>query len=100
VTRTSARPCRFNAFFRKHNAADLRFFGDVALEDFAFMIDRAPQIMRLAVDLHEHLIKMPAPVTEALHPAHPLPPDVRRKQRSEPIPPEWPDWPPEERFGV
>ena len=28
----------------------------------AFMVDRAPQIAELAVDLHEHLIQVPAPL--------------------------------------
>ena len=31
------------------------------------MIDRAPQMVGLAVDPHEHLIKVPAPVAEAPH---------------------------------
>jgi hypothetical protein len=32
---------------------------DHCLQDLAFMIDRAPQIAELAVDLHERLIQMP-----------------------------------------
>jgi hypothetical protein len=64
------------------------FSGDIALEDFALMVHGAPQIMPLAVDLHEHLIKMPAPVAVSPHLAHPLAADIRRKHRSEPVPPE------------
>jgi hypothetical protein len=41
----------------------------------------------LAVDLHEHLIEMPAPVFETAHPANPLPTDVACEQRAEPVPP-------------
>ena len=37
-------------------------FRDEALEDFSFVIDGAPEVVRLAVDLHVHLIEMPAAV--------------------------------------
>jgi hypothetical protein len=36
-------------------------FRGVDLENFTFMIDRAPQVMRLAIDANEYLIQMPAP---------------------------------------
>jgi len=52
------------------------------------VIDSAPQVMGLAIDLHEALIDMPPPLSEALHPADPLAPDVGCKHRSEAIPPE------------
>ena len=35
---------------------------DVAVQNLTFMIDGPPKIVFLAVDLHEHLVKMPAPV--------------------------------------
>jgi hypothetical protein len=63
----------------------LRYEG---LEDFTLMIHRAPEIVLLAVDLGVHLIKVPTPMGEAAHPADPLPANVCRKQRSEPVPPE------------
>ena len=44
--------------------------------------------MRLAVDLHVHLVEMPPPLAEALHPADPLPADVSREHRTEAVPPE------------
>ena len=34
-------------------------FGDEGLEDFTLVIDRAPQVVRLAVDLYVDLINMP-----------------------------------------
>jgi hypothetical protein len=35
--------------------------GDHSLQDLALMVDCAPQITELAIDLHEHLIHMPTP---------------------------------------
>ena len=32
------------------------------LEHLTFVINRAPQIARLAIDPHEHLVQMPAPL--------------------------------------
>ena len=63
-------------------------FGDEALEDFSFVINGAPEVVHLAVDLHVHLIEMPSPVGDALHPADPLPTNVACKHRTEAVPPE------------
>ena len=38
------------------------FAGDKHFENFALMINRSPQVMRLTADLHEHLIEVPAPL--------------------------------------
>jgi hypothetical protein len=62
-------------------------FGNVALEDLALVVDRAPQVHHLAVHLDVHLIEMPSPVFEAPHAADPLPADVGGEQRTEPVPP-------------
>ena len=64
------------------------FPGDEALQDLTFVIDRAPQIDHLDIDLHEHFVEAQAPMSEALHPADPLPTNVRRKYRPEPVLPE------------
>ena len=63
-------------------------FRDKALEDLAFVIDGAPQIVHLAVDLHVHLIKVPSPVSDDLHPANPLASNVRCEQWPKAVPPE------------
>src|SRR5947209_11943079 len=60
---------------------------DEALEDLAFVIDGTPQVTHLAVHLHVHLVQVPAPLPEPAHAAHPLPANVARKQRAEPVPP-------------
>lgn len=57
-----------------------------ALEHFAFVIDGPPEIVPLAVDLHEHLVQVPAP-TARTHPRNPTLSDLRRKHRTEPVPP-------------
>src|SRR5271157_3738969 len=41
--------------------------GDHRLQDLAFMVDRAPEVAELAVDLHEDLIQMPPPLRIAAH---------------------------------
>jgi len=35
---------------------------DIAFQHFSFVIHGTPQVMRLAVDLHENLIQVPLPV--------------------------------------
>ncbi len=52
------------------------------------MIDRPPQIAELAVDLHEHLIQVPAPLRIAAHVCDPLLSDLGGEHRPKPVPPE------------
>jgi hypothetical protein len=40
-----------------------------------------------AIELHVHLLELPAPVAKCSHPTYTLPAYVGRKQRSEPVPP-------------
>ena len=62
-------------------------FGDVALEDFAFVVDGAPKLDHLTVQFDVHLVEMPTPVPNSTHGLHPLAADVGRKHRPEPVPP-------------
>ncbi len=57
------------------------------LQHLALVIDGPPQVMPLAVDLHEDLVQVPSPVarTHALDPALP---DLGGDHRPEPVPPE------------
>jgi hypothetical protein len=66
----------------------ISFLGDIALEHLTLVIDGPPEVVSLAVDLHENLIKVPAPMAETSHPAGPLPLDVSREQGTESVPPE------------
>jgi len=43
--------------------------------------------MGLTIDLHKHLIDVPAPLTKTSHPADPLTLDIRCKHWTEPVPP-------------
>ena len=54
----------------------------------AFVIHGAPETVGFAVDLQEHLIEVPSPMPEAAHRTRPLPADVAREHRTEPVPPE------------
>ena len=52
------------------------------------MINGTPEVMRLTVDLHEHLVDIPPPLGIALHPAHHLSLDVGSEHGVEPVPPQ------------
>src|SRR5665811_1733609 len=52
-----------------------------------FMINGTPQIVRLPIDPHEHFVQVPAPVRVRMK-MNPTLPDLRCKQRTEPVPPE------------
>ncbi|CAM3247759.1 hypothetical protein SPAN111604_12980 [Sphingomonas antarctica] len=52
------------------------------------MIDGAPEVVGFSVNVHEHLIEVPAPQTKAAHSAHSLTTNVGGKHRPEPVPPE------------
>ena len=54
--------------------------------DLALLCDCAPQVDHLAIEIHVHLVEVPAPLTEAPHPAHPLAADVACEHRPEPVP--------------
>jgi hypothetical protein len=52
-----------------------------------FVIDRSPQIMRLAVDPNENLVQVPAPVRIRMM-MNPSLADRSSEHRAEPVPPE------------
>ena len=52
------------------------------------MIDRAPEVAQLAVDLDVHLIEMPAPLRMDAHLRDAPPADLGGEHRAEPVPPE------------
>src|SRR5271167_3387313 len=60
---------------------------DHRLQDLAFMVDGAPEIAELAVDLHKHLVQMPSPLRVAAHLRHPLLSDLSGEHRTKPVPP-------------
>jgi hypothetical protein len=51
------------------------------------MVDSAPEIAELAVDLHERLIQMPPPLRIPAHVRHPPFSDLSGKHRAESVPP-------------
>ena len=61
--------------------------GDKALKHLALVIHRSPEIDHLAVDLHAHLVEVPAPMAEPPHATDPLAADVSCEDRPEPVPP-------------
>jgi hypothetical protein len=51
------------------------------------VVNGAPQVNHLAVELHVHLVQVPTPVPKASHSADPLAANVSGEQRPEPVPP-------------
>ena len=66
------RPYVFMMRLRNFSAAAFSALQYHRLQDLAFMIDGAPEIAELAVDLHEGLIQMPPPLRIAAHARYPL----------------------------
>jgi hypothetical protein len=62
--------------------------GHKPLQYFAFVIDSAPQVMCLALDLDENLVQLPSPVPTRPHPVHAFAPDFSRKPQAKLVPPE------------
>ncbi len=58
----------------------------VTLQDFAFVIDGPPKIMPLPVDLHKHLVQMPAPPA-GLHAGNSAFSYLGSDHRAKPMPP-------------
>ena len=61
--------------------------GNGAFEHFAFVIDGSPEVVLFAIDLHEHLVEVPAPAARS-HALDPLIADLRGEHWPEPVPPE------------
>jgi hypothetical protein len=70
-----------------HRCFLVALLSNVTFEDLTFVIDSSPQVVRLAINLYEHLIDVPPPVSKSTHPADPLSLDVSCKHRTEPVPP-------------
>jgi hypothetical protein len=60
---------------------------DDRFQNLALMVDGAPEIAELAVDLHERLIQMPTPLRIATHVRDALLSDLGSKHRTKPVPP-------------
>jgi hypothetical protein len=61
---------------------------DHRLQDLAFVIDGAPEIAELAVDLHEDLVQLPPPLRIAAHMRHASLADLGGEHWAKPVPPE------------
>ena len=62
--------------------------GDVAFQYLAFVDHSPPQVVRLAVDLHENLVEMPPPVRKRSHPTDSVSADLCREHRAKSVSPE------------
>jgi len=57
------------------------------LKDLSFVTDNPPKIVSFAIDLHENLVKVPAPVRICMI-MNPTVPYLTSKYRAETVPPE------------
>ena len=80
-------PYFFMMRLRNFSAAALSRCRDDRLQDLAFMVDSAPEIAELAVDLHERLIQMPPPLRIPAHVRYPPFSDLSGEHRAELVPP-------------
>ena len=65
VTVISGWPYRFIDFLKNINAAfSVSALGKVAFQNFTFVVNRPPKIVRFAIDLDENSIQMPFPIWE------------------------------------
>jgi hypothetical protein len=88
VTIFPGRPYLFMIRLRNFSAAALsRFAVTTASKNLPFVIDSAPEIAELAVDLHKHLIQMPPPLRIAAPVRDSLLSDLGSEQRAKPVPP-------------
>ena len=69
MTIASSWPWRFTVILIKRKAADLLAFWSRSFPNFAFVIDGAPEVMRLPVDPDVDFIDMPVPLPKPAHPA-------------------------------
>jgi hypothetical protein len=77
----------FQSFLQKLQSRwFIALFRHKGFQDLTLVINRAPQIMSLAVDPDEHLVEVPAPVMKPTHPFHLLASDVGREHWSEAVP--------------
>ena len=58
------------------------------LQDLAFMVNSAPEVAELAIDLHKHLIQMPAPLRIAAHARDASLANLGGEHWAKPVPPE------------
>jgi len=61
---------------KRHSRSFVPLSRHVALKNLTFVIDGAPKVMLLPVDLYEHLVEVPAPVTDSAHRLHSLASDI------------------------
>ncbi len=62
-------------------------FGNDCFQHFALMIDGPPEVLSLAIHLHENLIHLPLPFGEYAQLLNTLTSDLSSKHRAKPIPP-------------
>lgn len=60
--------------------------GDISLQHLTFVINGAPEVVKLSVDFDEDLVEVPGPVRKFLTGYPPLA-DLRREHRPEAVPP-------------
>jgi hypothetical protein len=63
-------------------------FGDEGLQDFSFVINSSPKVVRFTIDPHKNLVQVPASLNPVLMTDHSLLPDLGCENGPKPVPPE------------
>src|SRR5208282_3343449 len=71
-----------------HRRGFVSLRGSHGFQDLALVVDGAPKIAELAVDLHEHLIQMPAPLRIAAHARDASLTNLGSEHWAKPVPPQ------------
>ena len=76
-----------DALEKLHRRRLVSLRSDDRFQDLAFMVDSAPEIAELSIDLHKHLVQMPPPLRIAVYVRDPLLSDLGGEHRTKPVPP-------------
>src|SRR5271157_3382332 len=76
-----------DALEKLHRRRLVSLRSDDRFQDLALVVDSAPEIAELSVDLHKHLVQMPPPLRIAVHVRDPLLADLGGEHRAKPVPP-------------
>ena len=71
-----------------HSRFAVSALSNINFQHLTFVIHCPPEVVRLTVDLHKHLVQMPLPVRIGAHPINSVSSDLSQEHRAKSVPPE------------